>query len=189
MNGVSYIRRRLLHAYRRHHKCSYRINSRTGTPRRRAGTGQTSSYHWVTQEQMHEQYLSKGQTYKELIKLRHKTAQIRQHSKTLTRTRWTEHFASFNSRTGLAKLWTTFTALQGKSRTPNIVPTVPLLQNKSLEDIEEEAARIFCPQPATPPRQLLYVTEELDESNPIESLFTMAELVMALDQVRVKSAS
>lgn len=143
---------------------------------------------WETREQMHEQYLSNGQKFKELIKLRHKTAQIRQQSKTLTRTRWTEHCASFNSTTGLAKLCTTFTALQGKSRTPNMVPTVALQQNKSLEDIEEEAARIFFPQPATSPRQLLYVPEKVDESNPIESLFTMAELVTALHQVRVKSA-
>ncbi|KAH9374238.1 hypothetical protein HPB48_005558 [Haemaphysalis longicornis] len=55
-------------------------------------------------------------------------------------------------------------------------------------EITHEAAQAFFPQPASAPPDSVYALDlDVDETNPLESAFMMAELVRALDQVRVRS--
>ncbi|KAH9377896.1 hypothetical protein HPB48_013214 [Haemaphysalis longicornis] len=72
---------------------------------------------WETRDQLHAQYLANGRRYKDRLKVRQKTAQIRRHAKMVARDRWQTHCASFSNKTGLHTLWNTFKALQGKTKT------------------------------------------------------------------------
>ncbi|KAM7301830.1 hypothetical protein ISCGN_017347 [Ixodes scapularis] len=143
---------------------------------------------WTTREQLHDQYLQKGKTHADLVRVRHKTAQIRRHSKHLGRQRWEEQCASFGKDTGLRKLWGTYQALRDKKKTRGVVETVLLTQGMSHEEFEEEAANIFFPQPTRNPPASIYEPEPVDETNELETPFTPAELHTALEQVRVQSA-
>ncbi|KAG0422905.1 hypothetical protein HPB47_001302 [Ixodes persulcatus] len=142
---------------------------------------------WTTREQLHDQYVQRGKTHTDLVRVRHKTAQIRRHSRHLGRQRWEEHCASFGKETGLRKLWGTYQALSDKKKTQGVVETVLLTQGMSHEEFEEEAANTFFPQPArTPPPASIYEPEPVNETNELETTFTPAELHTALEQARTE---
>lgn len=143
---------------------------------------------WTTREQQHDQYVTRGKTHTDLVRVRHKTAQIRRHSRHLGRQRWEEHCASFAKETGLRKLWGTYQALSDKKKTQGVVETVLLTQGMSHEEFEEEAANTFFPQPARTPPASIYEPEPVNETNELETPFTPAELHTALEQVRGQSA-
>ncbi|KAG0411652.1 hypothetical protein HPB47_011219, partial [Ixodes persulcatus] len=129
---------------------------------------------WTTREQLHDQYVQRDKTHTDLVRVRHKTAQIRRHSRHLE--------------TGLRKLWGTYQALSDKKKTQGVVETVLLTQGMSHLEFEEEAANTFFPQPARTPPASIYEPEPVNETNELETPFTPAELHTALEQVRVQSA-
>ncbi|KAH9369202.1 hypothetical protein HPB48_016917 [Haemaphysalis longicornis] len=87
----------------------------------------------------------------------------------VARDRWQTHCASFSNKTGLHTLWNTFKALQGKTKTPNLVRTIALKQNKSIMEITHEAAQAFFPQPASSPPDSVYALDlDVDETNPLK---------------------
>ncbi|KAG0410029.1 hypothetical protein HPB47_012851 [Ixodes persulcatus] len=124
---------------------------------------------WEDRSKLHTEYLNNGRTHKDLVKVRNKTAQVRRHVKQLSRGRSLDHCASFDERTGLHKLWHTFTAMSGRAKTRNITGDSLLGLQCTQEEFESQAATTFFPQP------------------PTEHPFTMGELVAALENVNVHS--
>ncbi|KAG0419601.1 hypothetical protein HPB47_003986 [Ixodes persulcatus] len=59
---------------------------------------------WESREEQHQAYLRNGKLHSDLIRVRGKTAQAKRYPKRLFRSRWFEHCASFDERTGLKKL-------------------------------------------------------------------------------------
>lgn len=95
---------------------------------------------WESREELHQAYLRNGRLYSNLIRVRGKTAHAKRYAKRLSRSRWFEHCASFDERTGLKKLWYTYRALWGKTKTPNIAHNILIAANLPAKQLEKEAA-------------------------------------------------
>ncbi|KAG0443379.1 hypothetical protein HPB47_014985 [Ixodes persulcatus] len=138
-------------------------------------------------EELHQAYLWNGKLHSDLIRVRGKTAQAKRYAKRLSRSRWFEHCASFDERTGLKKLWYTQGALWGKTKTPNIKRNIQLAAKLTAEQLEEEAANYFFPQLGLDTSGNLYAPKEAGNSGP-DAPFSMQELFLALDSVNERSA-
>lgn len=88
-------------------------------------------------KQLHQAYLAGGRRYKDLLKVRDKTAQARRYVKQLARERWLDHCTSFGERTGLRKLWQVLRAANGERKHGNLVLTMDLC--KAFDTVRHEA--------------------------------------------------
>lgn len=68
------------------------------------------------------------------------------------------------------------------------VHAVMLRTRMDQEHFDKEVASILFSQPVTLPSPNIYAPLEVNESQPIETLFTIAELTAALEQINVHSA-
>ncbi|CAN8014714.1 unnamed protein product [Ixodes persulcatus] len=132
---------------------------------------------WEARERLHKIYVTNGKRFKDLVRLRNKTAQARRYAKRLARSRWFDHCATFDERTGTRKLWYTHRSLIGKTKTPNTARNIQLATDQTSEQFEEAAAKAFFPQPAIHPDPSLYELQTPGDSG-CDAPFTMQELTL-----------
>ncbi|CAN7940760.1 unnamed protein product, partial [Ixodes pacificus] len=137
---------------------------------------------WEARARLHKIYVTNGKRFKDLVRLRNKTAQARRYAKRLAQSRWFDHCATFDERTGTRKLWYTNRSLIGKTKTPNTARNIQLATDQTSEQFEETAAKAFFPQPAIHPDPSLYELQTLGDSE-CDAPFTMQELTLALDSI------
>ncbi|KAG0413450.1 hypothetical protein HPB47_009397 [Ixodes persulcatus] len=139
---------------------------------------------WESREDLHQAYLRNGKLHSDLIRVRGKTA--KHYARRLSRSRWFEHCASFDERTGLKKLWYTHRELWGKTTTPNIARNIQLAANLTAEQLEEEAENYFFPQLGLNTSGNVHAPKEAGNSGP-DAPFSMRELFLALESVNERS--
>ncbi|XP_042143361.1 uncharacterized protein LOC115310606 [Ixodes scapularis] len=135
---------------------------------------------WEARKRLHKIYLNNGKRFKDLVRLRNKTAQARRYAKRLARSRWLDHCATFDERTGTRKLWRAHRALTGKTKAPNTARNIQLATDQTPEQFEEAAAKAFFPQPANDPDLCLYELQPPSDTEQ-DAPFTIQELTLALD--------
>lgn len=91
---------------------------------------------WETRQQLHDHYLWDINRFKDLLKVQNKTAQARRYVRRLTRSWCFGHCESFDEKTGTGKLYGTYRALIGKTRTANTTRNILIATDLSPRDFE-----------------------------------------------------
>ncbi|KAG0413173.1 hypothetical protein HPB47_009671 [Ixodes persulcatus] len=142
---------------------------------------------WEARKRLHKIYVNNGKRFKDLVRLRNKTAQARRYAKRLARSRWLDNCATFDERTGTRKLWRAHRALTGKTKAPNTARNIQLATDQTSEQFEEAAAKAFFPQPANDPDLCLYELQPPSDTEQ-DAPFTIQEFTLALDSINERSA-
>ncbi|KAG0421497.1 hypothetical protein HPB47_002609 [Ixodes persulcatus] len=142
---------------------------------------------WEASKRLHKIYLNNGKRFKELVRLRNKTAQARRYAKRLARSRWLDNCATFDERTGTRKLWRAHRALTGKTKAPNTARDIQLDTDQTPEQLEEADTKASFTQPAND-RTCASSNCNRRATQNKTAPFKIKELTMALDSANERSA-
>ncbi|KAG0421463.1 hypothetical protein HPB47_002648 [Ixodes persulcatus] len=143
---------------------------------------------WASRLQALQQYRKIKRSQRLKIKLNLATAKAKRYTLELDRSTWQIHCNSFNERTGLKKVWRTCKGMAGKTKNKNTGSNLAWHLHISEDELAALAAETFFPQPSTPSPSDCYQIQTENAHLPEDSLFTMGELVFALNTAKCNTA-
>lgn len=143
---------------------------------------------WDRRAEWQARYLEHGRRYRDLLRVRRTTAAARRYARQLYQERWLNHCATFDERTSLAKLWSTFRAIGGRRKSSRTTEDILLATGLNPLEFQDAAASTFFPQPDDPPDESIYRRVPVAGDTGINAPFSMAELSAALQGVNTNGS-
>ncbi|KAL1486265.1 hypothetical protein MTO96_031460 [Rhipicephalus appendiculatus] len=143
---------------------------------------------WNRRLRILAQYRRSGHAAHHKARLRKIQRTIEEYTTTLASDRWMVICESINGQTHTSKVWAILRSLLGQRKTYNGAARVALREGISAQELAEQAAQVFFPHQTSHPTDTTYQKDESSEdSEPLNSPFTMLELEHALQHANARS--
>ncbi|KAL1426753.1 hypothetical protein MTO96_017982 [Rhipicephalus appendiculatus] len=142
---------------------------------------------WNRRLRILAQYRRSGHAAHHKARLRKIQRTIEEYTTTLASDRWMVICESINGQTHTSKVWAILRSLLGQRKTYNGAARVALREGISAQELAEQAAQVFFPQTSHPTDTTYQKDESSEDSEPLNSPFTMLELEHALQHANARS--
>ncbi|KAL1466365.1 hypothetical protein MTO96_026742 [Rhipicephalus appendiculatus] len=142
---------------------------------------------WNRRLRILAQYRRSGHAAHHKARLRKMQRTIEEYTTTLASDRWMVICESINGQTHTSKVWAILRSLLGQRKTYNGAARVALREGISAQELAEQAAQGFFPQTSHPTDTTYQKDESSEDSEPLNSPFTMLELEHALQHANARS--
>ncbi|KAH6920428.1 hypothetical protein HPB50_028586 [Hyalomma asiaticum] len=131
---------------------------------------------WNTRIRILAQYRRSGHAAHHKAQLRKIQRSIEEYTTALASDRWMGICESINGQTHTSKVWVILRSLLGQRKTYNGAARVALREGISAQELAEQAAQLFFPQTSHPTDTTYQKDASSEDSQPLNSPFTMLEL-------------
>ncbi|KAL1473412.1 hypothetical protein MTO96_038699, partial [Rhipicephalus appendiculatus] len=142
---------------------------------------------WNRRLRILAQYRRSGHDAHHKARLRKIQRTIEEYTTTLASDRWMVICESINGQTHTSKVWAILHSLLGQRETYNGAARVALREGISAQELAEQAAQVFFPQTSHPTDTTYQKDESSEDSEPLNSPFTMLELEHASQHANARS--
>ncbi|KAL1485795.1 hypothetical protein MTO96_047211, partial [Rhipicephalus appendiculatus] len=142
---------------------------------------------WNRRLRILAQYRRSGHAAHHKARLRKIQRTIEEYTTTLASDRWMVICESINGQTHTSKVWAILRSLLGQRKTYNGAARVALREGIRAQELAEQAAQVFFPQTSHPTDTTYQKDESSEDSEPLNSPFTMLELEHALQHANARS--
>ncbi|KAH7939954.1 hypothetical protein HPB52_019617 [Rhipicephalus sanguineus] len=142
---------------------------------------------WNRRLRILAQYRLSGHAAHHKARLRKIQRTIEKCTNTLTSDRWMVICESINRQTHTSNVWAILCSLLGQCTTYNGAAGVTLREGISPQELAEQAAQVFFPQTSHPTYTTYQKDASSEDSEPLNSPFTMLELEHALQHANAHS--